>query len=233
VVTLHLRADVRGHRMAPDGPPGGADRRLLELLSTVESRADYAATGELARTVDGVVTTVTWSGGGAVDNTLGATRVVGSGLLDWASRRLGTFSLGVFGGPPHDQRTVVTRGIETLSDVTEQKAVGVTAVLASSGALIALVFGDGWAIQPGSVELLSEPVELLGPRTRTTVLGWPAMTPQFAPEATVGGVRSARPVMAAPAADAGPGRTGTRASRPTAGDRPPRSRRARPRRSRW
>ena len=59
-VTLHLRADVRGHRMTPSGPRGGLNRLFLGLATTVESRADYVASGEIAQTDDAsVLTTIT------------------------------------------------------------------------------------------------------------------------------------------------------------------------------
>jgi hypothetical protein len=107
-------------------------------------------------------------------------------VLDWVTRRM-MFTLGVVGGPPHDQRTVVKRGPETLSDTTIPKATDVVAAVSSAGPL-ELVFNEDWTLRAGSIELLSEPVELLGTRTRTTVLSWQTVTPQFAPETTLGGV---------------------------------------------
>ena len=56
---------------------------------------------------------------------------------------------------------VETGVVETLSDITEQKAVGVAAAVASSG-LLELVFDQAWALQAGNLELLSEQVALLG-----------------------------------------------------------------------
>lgn len=185
-VTLHLRADVRGHRMAPDGQRGGNNRLFVALATTVESRADYVAGGEIARTVSGDTTTITWSGSGSMANIIGLTQVAAGGVLDWTTRRM-IFTLAALGGAPHNQRTVVTRGVETLSDTTEPKPVSVAAVVASTGVL-ELVFSDAWVLQEGNLELLSEAVVLLGQRTRTTVLSWSPVTPQFAPEATLGGV---------------------------------------------
>lgn len=183
--TLHLRADVRGHRMAPDGARGN-NRVLLPLSTTVESRADYVASGEISQTVSGVTTTITWSGGGSVGNTLGALLVVGSGLLDWSTRRM-IFSLAVLGGPPHQERTVKQRGPEILSDVTVDRTVSLAAAVTGAG-LLELSFDQGWVLQAGNLELATSVVELLGIRVHTTVLSWPPVTPQYAPEATVGGV---------------------------------------------
>jgi hypothetical protein len=187
-VTLHLRADVRGHRMAPDGQRGNT-RILIALSTTLESNATYTASGEISRTtvsIDPVTTTITWNGGGAVGNTLGLIQVAAGGFLNWETKRM-TFTLAVQGGSTYDQRTLVTHASGTLSDTTDPKPVSVAAVFSTAGPL-ELVFSDTWDLQAGNVELLSEPVDLLGPRTRTTVLSWTAVTPQFAPEATVGGV---------------------------------------------
>jgi hypothetical protein len=194
-VTLHLRADVRGHRMAPDGARGGANRLMIPLSSTVESRADYVASGEIAQTtVDGVTTTITWSGSGAAVNTLlGAIHVTGSGLLYWDTRRLTPFTVAVTGSAPYDQRTVVTRpapggAVELVSDTTGPMTVAVTAAVASDGSFLELRFGPDWSLLAGSALLLDEPVTLLGSRVRTTTLSWPAVTPDFPPALTVGGV---------------------------------------------
>ena len=185
-VTIHLRADVRGHRMAPDGRRGN-NRLYVGTSSTVESRADYLASGEIAQTVSSDTTTITWSGGGSVANTLGALQVTLGGMLDMLTQRM-MFTLGVVGGATHDQRTVVNRGLEILSDTTVQKTVDVAAAVTSAGTPMELVFGADWVLQAGNLELMVEPVTLLGSRTRTTVLSWPAVTPQFPPQATLGGV---------------------------------------------
>ncbi len=188
-VTLHLRADVRGHRMAPDGPRGGANRSFFGLSSTVESAASYVASGQIEQTVSGVTTTVSWSGGGSVANALGDIKVAGGGLLDGPSRRLTNFTVSALGGPPHDERTVKKRGAETLSDQTGPKFVSVAAVFSASGPL-ELVFDGRWVLQGNDLELLADTVDVpgIGTRARTTRLSWTAVTPDFPPEDTVGGV---------------------------------------------
>lgn len=190
-VTLHLRADVRGHRMDPDAPLGLA-RPVLPLETTLDSHASYVASGEVAETVGEITTTVTWSGAGAVSNAPGLVNVGAAGLLDWSARRL-PILLRVLNGEPFTQRTRVTRpnppaGTEVLSDVTAPGTVDMVAALASDGSQVALQFGAGWDLAGGSVELKSDTVTLAGTRTRTTVLSWGPVAADFPPEATVGGV---------------------------------------------
>jgi hypothetical protein len=185
-VTLHLRADVRGHRMGPDKPRGNT-RQMMALSTTVESHANYTASGEISQTAtDGVITTISWSGGGAMGNSLGQMLVMAVGVLTWQTRRM-RFSLGVGGGSTYDQRTVVVRGIEVVRDTTEPKTADVSAAVASTG-MLELVFDSQWALQGGNQVLAAEPLELLGPRIRTTTLNWGGALPDFPPEATVGGV---------------------------------------------
>ncbi len=188
-VTLHLRADVRGHRMAPDGPRGGDNRSFFGLSGTVDSAASYVASGQIEQTVSGVTTTVSWSGGGSVANTLGDIKVTGGGLLDLPSRRLTNFTLGAQGGPPHDERTVKKRGVETLSDQTVPKFVSVAAISSAAGPL-ELVFNGNWVLQGNDLELLADTVDVpgIGTLARTTRLSWAAVTPDFPPEDIIGGV---------------------------------------------
>jgi hypothetical protein len=75
-----------------------------------------------------------------------------------------------------------------VSDTTGPLTVAVTAAVASDGSFLELRFGPDWSLLAGSVLLLDEPVTLLGSRVRTTTLSWPAVTPDFPPALTVGGV---------------------------------------------
>lgn len=186
--TLHLRADVRGHRMEPNGLRGN-NRQVIPLQTTLQSSAIYEARGEITATEFGVNTTITWSGTGSVANALGAMRVLASGLLDFVARTL-DFTLAVVTSETYDQHTVRRRidPPELLQDDVIAKPVGVTAVLGANGLLPTLEFGPDWSLRPGSLELFAEPVDLLGPRTRTGALSWPAVTPAFPPSDTLGGV---------------------------------------------
>jgi hypothetical protein len=188
-ITLHLRGDVRGHRMAPDGVRGGSNRSFFELASTVESAASYVASGQIEQTVDGLTTTVSWSGGGGVGNALGDVKVSGTGLLDWTSRRLMNFTVAAQGGPPFDERTVKKRDNQILSDQTAPRPVSVGAVFSTGGPL-ELVFDGRWVLQGNDLELLADTVNVpgIGNLARSTHLSWGAVTPDFPPEDSIGGV---------------------------------------------
>lgn len=182
-ITLTVRADVRGYRLAPDGErwAGGA---LRILASSADSHARFTASGEIAQTEGRDTTTITWSGSGSASSTPGDMRVSGSGMLDWTARRWSPV-VSVTGGGVHDQRRVVTRldpdrGLIVVSDVTEQIPVSFFAPALPIPPL-EWAFDERWNLLPGSYVNAVEPVTLLGPRTRTTTLNWAAVPARYSP----------------------------------------------------
>jgi hypothetical protein len=187
-ITLRLRADVRGWRLQPAGPRAGP----IVLGTMRSSYADFQASGEISRTQQRDTTTVGWSGSGRVSEVLGEWLVLAIGSFDWAARRWQPL-LQVRGEASYDERTVVTRvepgvGSITISDTTEPQPVSLLAPISAAQPLV-LSFDEQWQLQPGQFQIADEPVSLLGPRTRTTVISWAAVTPRTPPEGDdVGGV---------------------------------------------
>jgi hypothetical protein len=192
-LTLTVRADVRGYRLKPDGERwAGGPMRVL--TSSANSRASFTASGEISRTEGRDTTTLTWSGEGGVSSAPGDLRVSGSGLLNWTARRWSPI-VTVNGGGSHTQRTRVTRvdpdpaiGTVTVSDVTETLPVSFFAPTLPVPPL-ELVFDERWNLLAGTYDNSSEPISLLGPRTRTTRLSWPQVQAVCSPvEDSFGGV---------------------------------------------
>ena len=197
-VTLHLRGDMRGYRLQPDGERNNG-AVFLPLGTSADSGAAFVATGEISRTEGRETTTVTWRGSGSIGSEPGDLRVQASGVLDWLARRFWA-SLTVSALMTHDQRTVVTRlnpetGVRTtVSDVTEARPVGVgvfgapPAFGAPPGGL-SFDFNERWELLPGELTLPAETIQLLGERTLTTMVRWGGVMPDFPPEADgIGGI---------------------------------------------
>jgi hypothetical protein len=190
-VVLHLRADVRGYRLQPDAQPwNGAPQIIMSAMG--EGSAQVTGSGEIAQTVQGDTTTISWFGTGGTGSSAADPRVQLAGTMAWATRQL-TAALGVPLAGAHQQRTQVTRfdpelGIITIKDETVSVGAGVAAPTATSAPLV-MAFDERWRLLAGSLTLPPEPYTLLGERTRGTVLSWAAATPDFPPdEANVGGI---------------------------------------------
>ena len=190
-ITLWVRADVRGYRLAPDGDRWvGGTTRILG--SSADSRATFTASGEITQTVGRETTTISWSGSGGVSSRPGNLLVGGNGLLDWRARRWAPH-ISVTSAGAYPQRTLVTRsdpslGIVTVRDVIEQVPVSFFAPLLPVPPL-ELAFDERWSLVPGSYVNSTESVSLLGERTRTTTMNWGAVAASCSPvDDTFGGV---------------------------------------------
>jgi hypothetical protein len=182
-ITLTVRADVRGYRLAPDRDRwAGSPMRTLD--SSADSRATFTASGEISQTVGRETTTISWSGSGGVSSRPGSLLVTGNGMLDWQARRWAP-RISVTSAGAYPQRTLVTRsdptlGIVTVRDVTEQVPVSFFAPFLPVPPL-EMVFDDRWNLLSGSYVNNTEPVSLLGQRTRTTTMNWGAVQARFSP----------------------------------------------------
>jgi len=190
-ITLTVRADVRGYRLQPAGERwAGAAMRLL--TASANSRATFRASGEISQTVNRDTTTISWSGSGGVSSTPGNQLVSGSGVLNWTARRWAPL-ISVNGGGTHAQRTLVTRtdpavGTVTVRDETEALPVSLFAPVLPVPPL-EFVFDERWNLQAGSYVNSTEPVSLLGSRTRTTSLNWGTVQALYSPvDDSYGGV---------------------------------------------
>ena len=111
--------------------------------------------------------------------------VSGNGLLDWTARRWKP-SISVIGGGTHQQRRRVERfdpltsSIVIVSDVTAPIPVSFAAPALPVPPL-EFQFDENWNLQGGSYVNASQPVSLLGERTRTTTMNWGAVQAAFSP----------------------------------------------------
>ena len=183
-LNLRLRADVHGHRMGPTAQRN-PNRPIIGMASMQETDAQYSASGEVSQSVDGVTTTIIWSGSGNVANRDGMLQAYGAGSLAWATRRL-QLVIHVNNGI-YQERTVVRRGAETLRDTTGPKPTAVTAPTDAFG-LLEFAFDERWGLLAGRYDGAPVPVELLGARTLTTSVVWGAVTPAYPPLDATGGV---------------------------------------------
>ena len=183
-ITLSLRADVRGYRLKPNGDRW-AGSALRILGSSADSRADFIASGEISQTEGRDTTIITWSGSGGVGSQPGNLIVSGSGLLDWTARRWKPM-VAVAAGGAHQQRRQVkrfdplTNSTVTVSDVTTPVPVSFAAPALPVPPL-EFQFDENWNLQSGSYVNATEPVTLLGERTRTTTMSWSTVQAAFSP----------------------------------------------------
>ncbi len=183
-ITLTLRADVRGYRLSPDGDRwAGAALRILG--TSAESRASFTASGEISRTEGRETTTVSWSGAGGVTNPSPRNmQVQANGMLDWSARRWKP-QLSVGGEASYAERRVVKRtdadGVQvTVSDTTEHQPLSFFAP-AQPVPPLEFAFDERWNLLAGNHVNATEPISLLGQRTRTTTMSWGAVAASTSP----------------------------------------------------
>ena len=195
-VTIRLRADVHGWRLEPEAEPR-AGIPMTGMESSVRSRADFTASGSISRNDASTrtITTISWSGGGGIGNTIGAFFVTLGGMLEWGSRRLSSANLNVRGGGEHAQRTVVEQfdingAVLRRTDETVQVPVNLSVFGAGQQGLFGLSFDDEWALQGGQFDMTAVDDDILPAppqRVRRTIISWPAVRPDFAPRKDYGG----------------------------------------------
>jgi len=182
-VEVQLRADIRGWRLHFREVAGSRNLVAIPLFNRRGAGADYTASGEIAHTVDGVTTTLSWLGSGRFGEVPGASTVSFGATLDWV-RRVCTGTLLALGGT-HQQREVRRRGQELLSDRTIDVPFVVSAP-ASPEVPLELQFDSHWDLAAGSYRLAPIPKQLLGERTQETVLSWPQVSAEFPPSSDEG-----------------------------------------------
>jgi hypothetical protein len=179
---LRLRGDVRGYRLRPDQP---LDEQRPDVLMTrtLETELQWTASGSIERTDSGTTTRIEWGGSSNIVAG-GAGGLIGvNATAQLRSRRMELIlSLAAEGWR---ERTVVLRGGVVQSDSTVTRSLSVNYPLASLTGL-SLSFDERWNLQPGSTRD-TEPVSLLGARTREVVVSWPFAGAAFPPEDEVGG----------------------------------------------
>jgi hypothetical protein len=181
-IRLRLRGDLRGYRLKPDQPINEQQPSVL-LTRTLETQMQWTASGAIEGTDNDTTTRIEWSGSSSVAATGPGGFVFVNATARLQSRRMELIVSVAADG--WRERSIVTRNGTVQSDQTVSHPLSLNFPLASLSGL-SLLFDDRWNLQPGSASG-SEPVSLLGSRTREVRVSWPAVQAAFAPEDDVGG----------------------------------------------
>jgi hypothetical protein len=182
-VEVQLRADIRGWRLHFHEAPGSRNLVALPLFNRRGVVASYAASGEIAQTLDGVTTTIAWSGSGSFAEVPDVSIVSFGGTLDWVSKVCSGTLLAI--GGAHQQREVRRRGAELLSDRTIDMPFAVSAP-SNPEVPLELRFHSDWNLGAGTYRSPPQTKRLLGERIQETVLSWPQVIAEYPPSADEG-----------------------------------------------
>lgn len=200
-VSLRLRADVHDWRLTPDGAARDADRDpvgKMALTGSVHSAMHFSASGSISHydSQTRTRTTVTWLGAGGAANVHGNFAVGFSAMLRWSTRGLELVNLTLRDVAGFRQTTLVER-FDANGDLLSRQESEQTVPVALAGTMapgpggaLAMAFDERWRLSPGRFELTPVPSTVLPVSPllmQRTVLSWPEVLPDFAPQDDYGG----------------------------------------------